>query len=278
MEGWLVAVGFHPLASNGNRVAPRRVLAFMKLRFHTAALLLALPAGAAYSQHSSFAVATIRPSAAEVKFEHDGSIEIFGNTLRMKDVMVQSCIKWAYNVQDSQIAGPEWIESDRFDITAKSDKPANEDEMKRMLQGLLAERFGLSFHREQREMKALILSVASTGAKLKPAAAPDAPPYRQNSANGSIAKSMPIQEWANFIAGPLQMPVVDETGLTGKYDFVIDFTGYIPEPGKNMDVARPDATGILKAVLHDQLGLNIDAHKTRVEVMVIDRVEKPSAN
>jgi uncharacterized protein (TIGR03435 family) len=192
--------------------------------------------------------------------------------------MVQSCIKWAYDVQDSQIAGPGWMGSDRFDITAKSDKPANEAAMKQMLQGLLAERFGLSFHRERREMKALILTVASSGAKLKPAAAPDGVPYRQNSANGSVAKSMPIREWANFIAGPLQMPLVDETGLTGKYDFAIDFTGYIPEPGKNMDVARPDATGILKAVLHDQLGLNIGAGKTQVEVMVIDRVEKPSAN
>jgi uncharacterized protein (TIGR03435 family) len=250
----------------------------MKLRFHAATLLLTLPAVAAYSQHPTFAVATIRPSAAEVKFEHDGSIEVFGDTLRMKDVIVQSCIKWAYNVQDSQIAGPGWIDSDRFDITAKSDKPANEDEMKRMLQGLLAGRFGLSFHREQREMKALVLTVASSGAMLKAAAAPDAPPYRENSANGSIAKSMPIGEWANFIAGPLQMPVVDETGLTGKYDFVIDFTGYIPEPGKNMDVARPDATGILKAVLHDQLGLNLDGRRAQVEVMVIDRVEKPSAN
>ena len=250
----------------------------MKLRFHAAALFLVLGAGAAYSQHSSFAVATIRPSGGDVKFEHDGSIEVSGDTLRMRDVMVQSCIKWAYNVQDSQVAGPGWIGSDRFDVTAKSDMPASEDAMKQMLQGLLVERFGLSFHREQREMKALILTVASSGAKLKLAAAPDAPPYRQNSANGTIAKSMPIREWANFIAGPLQMPVVDETGLTGKYDFAIDFTPYLPEPGKNMSASRPDATGLIKAVMHDQLGLNIDARKTQVEVMVIDRVEKPSRN
>ncbi|HXE07326.1 MAG TPA: TIGR03435 family protein, partial [Acidobacteriaceae bacterium] len=241
----------------------------MNLRFGAAALLLC-PTAIAWCQHSSFAVATIRPSAADVKFEHDGSFEVAGDTLRMKDVMVQSCIKWAYDVQDSQISGPGWIESDRFDITAKADGPANAGQMKIMLQGLLAERFHLAFHREQRKMKALVLSVAGTGAKLKPAAAPDAPPYRENSANGSIAKSMPIREWANFIAGPLQMPVVDETGLTGKYDFVIDFTGYIPEPGKNMDVARPDATGILKAVLHDQLGLNLDGRRAQVEVMVID--------
>ncbi|HXE08394.1 MAG TPA: TIGR03435 family protein, partial [Acidobacteriaceae bacterium] len=71
---------------------------------------------------------------------------------------------------------------------------------------------------------------------------------------------------------------VDETGLTGKYDFAIDFTGYIPEPGKNMDVSRPDATAILKAVMQDQLGLKLQGEKARVDVMVIDRIEKPSAN
>jgi uncharacterized protein (TIGR03435 family) len=229
------------------------------------------------AQQPSFAVATIHPSAADVKFEHDGSIEVSGDTLLMKDVMVQSCIKWAYDVQDSQISGPGWVESDRFDITAKSDGPAGEAAMKKMLQALLADRFGLTFHHEQREMKALVLSVASSGSKLKPAAAPDQPPFRQNSANGSIAKSMPIREWANFIAQPLQMPVVDETGLTGKYDFSIDFTPYL-ESGNNMNVSRPDTTALIKVVMHDQLGLNIDGRKANVDVMVIDSVEKPSAN
>jgi uncharacterized protein (TIGR03435 family) len=89
---------------------------------------------------------------------------------------------------------------------------------------------------------------------------------------------MPIGEWANFIAGPLQMPVIDETGLTGKYDFAIDFTSYLPEPGKNMDAARPDATAILKAVLQDELGLKLEGRRAQVDVMVIDSIERPSAN
>ncbi len=232
----------------------------------------------ALSQVPTFTVATIHPSAASVSFEHDGVTEVRGDTLRMRDVTVDSCIKWAYDVQNSQIAGPGWMDSDRFDITAKSDGPATEIQMKRLLQGLLAERFGLIFHHEQREMKALVLSVASSGSKLKPAAAPDAPPYHQNSANGTVAKSMSIREWANFIAGPLQMPVVDETGLTGKYDFAIDFTPYLPESGKNMSDTRPDATALIKVVLHDQLGLNLGGRRAKVEVMVIDRVAKPSPN
>ena len=237
---------------------------------------LALPI-TALAQQPSFAVATIHPSSASVNFEHDGATEVHGDTLTMHDVTVDSCIKWAYGVQTSQIAGPGWMDSDRFDITAKSDGPASETAMKKMMQPLLAERFHLTFHREQREMKALVLSVATSGAKLKPAAAPEVPPFRQNSANGSVVRSMPIREWANFIAGPLQMPVVDETGLTGKYDFAIDFTPYL-EPGNNMNVARPDATALLKVVMHDQLGLDINGRKAKIEVMVIDSVEKPSAN
>jgi uncharacterized protein (TIGR03435 family) len=232
----------------------------------------------ATAQQPSFAVATIRPSSGEVKFEHDGSTDLSPTNLRMHDVLINTCIKFAYGVQDTQIAGPGLLRSERYDITAKSDAPASEDQMKLMLQTLLADRFKLTFHRERREMRALVLTVASSGSKLKPAAAPDARPFRENSANGTIAKSMPIQEFADFISGPLQMPVVDQTGLTGKYDFAIDFTPYLPDPTKNMDGTRPDTTGILKAAMQDELGLKMDARKTDVEVMVIDHVEKPSEN
>jgi uncharacterized protein (TIGR03435 family) len=230
------------------------------------------------SQHFSFAVATIRPSAAAVPFEHDGQTEFKGDTLRMQDVTVSTCIKLAYHVQDRQIVGPDWIRGAHFDITAKSEGPAAEEEMKRMLQGLLAERFRLSFHREQKEMRALVLTVVSGSPKLTPAAAPDAKPFRQNSANGTIAKSMPIGEFADFISGPLEMPVVDHTGLIGKYDFAIDFTPYLPDPTRNMDGTKPDTTAILKAALHDELGLNMDSSKTQVEILSIDHVEKPSEN
>jgi uncharacterized protein (TIGR03435 family) len=232
----------------------------------------------AAAQRPAFDVATIKPSAESVNFEHDGKTEFTGNTLHMQDVTVNTCIKLAYHVQDRQIAGPAWLESERFDITAKADGPVNDDIMKQMLQSLLADRFGLSFHREPREMKAFILTAAKGGPKLKPAAAPDAKPFRQNSANGTIAKSMPIGEFADFLSGPLDMPVVDHTGLNGKYDFAIDFTPYLPDPAKNMDGTRPDTTSILKAALLDELGLNLEGGKAPVDVLVVNQVEKPSQN
>jgi uncharacterized protein (TIGR03435 family) len=232
----------------------------------------------ATAQKPAFEVATIRPSRESVKFEHDGKTEFLGDTLRMQDVSVNTCIKLAYHVQDRQIDGPGWLASDRFDITAKTDGPSDEDTMKRMLQSLLADRFGLSFHREPREMRVIVLTVASGGDKLKPAAAPDAKPYRENSVNGTIAKSMPVGEFADFLSGPLDMPIVDHTGLNGKYDFALDFTPYLADPAKNMDGTKPDTTAILKAALNDELGLKMTGGKAQIDVLVVDHVEKPSQN
>lgn len=243
-------------------------------------LVLALePAHVSVSaQNPAFEVATIRPSKEAVKFERDGETQLLGDTLRMRDVTVNTCIKLAYHVQDRQIAGPSWLASERFDITAKTDGPADEDTVKLMVRSLLANRFGLSFHRESREMKVIILTVANGGAKLAPTATPDAKPYHQNSANGTIATSMPMAEFADFISAPLDTPVVDHTGLKGKYDFTIDFTPYLPDPGKNMDPGRPDATALLKAVLNDELGLRMEGGKASLDVLVVDHIEKPSEN
>ncbi len=234
-------------------------------------------AGAA-AQKPAFEVATIRPSRESVKFEHDGKTEFSGDTLRMQDVTVNTCIKLAYHVQDRQIAGPSWLETDRFDITAKAEGAIEEATIKQMLQSLLADRFGLSFHREPREMKVIVLTVANNGAKLTPTKAPDAKPFRENSLNGTVAKSMPIGEFADFLSGPLDIPVVDQTGLTGKYDFTIDFTPYLPDPTKNMDGTKPDTTAILKAALNDELGLKMAGGKAPVDVLVIDHVVEPSQN
>jgi uncharacterized protein (TIGR03435 family) len=241
-------------------------------------LVVELFSAGAVAQKPAFEVATIRPSRESVKFEHDGKTEFSGDTLRMQDVTVNICIKLAYHVQDRQIAGPSWLGSDRFDITAKTDGIADEVVMKRMLQSLLAERFSLSFHREPREMKVIVLTIANSGIKLRPTSAPDAEPFRENSVNGTVAKSMPIGEFADFLSGPLEMPVVDRTGLTGKYDFTLDFTPYLPDPTKNMDGTKPDTTAILKAALNDELGLKMAAIKAPIDVLVVDHVEKPSQN
>jgi uncharacterized protein (TIGR03435 family) len=98
---------------------------------------------------------------------------------------------------------------------------------------------------------------------------------RQNSEKGMVAKSDTMQEFANFLSGPLRAPVVDLTGLNGKYDFALDFTPYLPEDERT---ERPDSASILNTTLQAEIGLKLEPRKEMVEVMVIDRVEKPSEN
>ena len=94
-----------------------------------------------------------------VQYEHDGKTETKPGTLTMRDVTVATCIKWAYGVQDSQIAGPEWLQSEHFDIVAKADEPVADDRMKLMMRTLLADRFGFVFHRQNKELAAFALTV-----------------------------------------------------------------------------------------------------------------------
>jgi len=224
-----------------------------------------------------FAVASIRSSAEPVKFEHDGKTELSPGGLRMRDVTAATCIKWAYGVQDSQILGPRWLQSDHFDVTARTDSPTENEQMKLMMQKLLTDRFQLIFRREQREMKAYELKVAKAGHKLHESAA-DSVPDRQNSAIGTVARAITMREFADFIAGPLNTPVMDATGLKGRYDFNLDFSTYIPTDEHAMKPDYIDGNSIIANALQGELGLKLDMRKTTVEVMVIERVEKPSEN
>ncbi len=229
-------------------------------------------AGEAGAQ-AAFAVASIRPAAAEVKFESDGETKVERGTLRMRDVTIQTCIKWAYGVQRAQVSGPGLLTSEHYDITAKADGPATTDEMKQMMQALLAERFRLTFHKEKKELRSFALVVAKGGPKLKQAAA-DEVPLRQNSAMGSVARATTMQEFADFLGGPVEKPVVDKTGLAGRWDFAFDFTKYMTDPPKGLD----DFLLVLNTTLEGECGLKLEPEKDVVEVLVVDRVEKASAN
>lgn len=228
------------------------------------------------AQQPSFAVATIRPSAAQVQFEHDGKTDFLPDTLRMRDVTLNTCIKLAYGVQDSQISGPGLLRSEHYDITAKADAPVSHDQMKLMLQTLLGDRFRLSFHRENKELKGFALVVTKGGPKFHEAVG-DGETTRQNTATATIAKSITMREFADFLSGPVEAPIVDKTGLAGKYDFTLDFTSYLPPLDR--PTKMDDFLGVMQAALDGELGLKLEPHRKEVvEVLVIDHVEKPSEN
>jgi uncharacterized protein (TIGR03435 family) len=240
-------------------------------------LIAMLISGGMARAQVAFAVASIRPSAEQVPFESDGETKLLPGTLKMRDVSIETCIKWAYGVQRGQISGPGMMTSEKYDIVAKADGAATEDEMKAMMRGLLTERFKLGFHREKKELRSFALMAAKGGAKvgtgLKQASAEEVP-LRENSAMGSRARATTMQEFADFLSGPLEKPVVDKTGLAGRWDFGFDFSKYMTDPPKGLD----DFLAVLDATLQGELGLKLVGEKDVVEVLVVDHVEKASAN
>ena len=236
-------------------------------------LLAMLMSGSAAEAQAAFAVASIRPSAEAVKFESDGETKILPGIVNMRDVTIETCIKWAYGVQKAQVSGPGLLTSQRYDLMAKADGRASADEMKLMMQALLTERFGLAFHREKKELRSFALLVAKGGEKMKQAGS-DEVPSRQNSAMGTVARATTMQEFANFLSDAVERPVVDKTGLAGRWNFAFDFTKYMTDPPKKLD----DFLLVLNETLQGEIGLKLESEKNVVDVMMVDHIEKASAN
>jgi uncharacterized protein (TIGR03435 family) len=213
-----------------------------------------------------------------------------GRNLITVNSSLADLIMFAYSVQMKQIIGaPDWIEKDRYDIDATPDVEGTPtaEQVRIMIRKLIADRFQLKFHHDKRELSAFVLTVGKDGAKLRPG--------QQNgtlhgigmqpAANGSLlfVNNAPIPAFTSFLQSlVLERPVVDETGLTGKYDFTVTFTpddsqfkGHPPFP-KPADGVEP-APGLFEA-MQQQLGLKLTPEKTQVDALAIDHVEKPSAN
>jgi uncharacterized protein (TIGR03435 family) len=228
----------------------------------------------------TFEVASIRASqyqSADGEGSGRESVEASGDRLTMRAVTLRSCIAWAYNVQDFQIVGN--LGTDRFDITAKAGGPPTVPPtvsmMREMLGTLLADRFKLTFHRDTKQLASLSLVVAKGGPKLR-ASHEDAPGILRPSKSAMVAQHATLAEFVRTLSGPLRTPVVDKTGLTGRYDFTVDLSSYFASTKAG---EQPDITGIVMSALREQLGLNLESRKEPVEILVIDHVERnPTPN
>ena len=198
-------------------------------------------------------------------------------------------LKTAYQVEDFQILGaPGWLDSDRFDIEAKAVGDPPRSQVLLMLQSLLADRFKLALHRETRELPVYELMLAKSGPKFKekPCVGQPGPDNPCGGFTGSlrgmlVGRVVPTRELAEALATLLNRSVLDKTGLTGNYDFDLNWTpdgATIRGPG-DPDAPPPDPNGpsIFTAV-QEQLGLELKSAKGPVEVLVIDHAEKPDAN
>jgi uncharacterized protein (TIGR03435 family) len=242
------------------------------------ASLLAAPRG--WTQ--AFEVASIKPSAPG---QRGVRIQIApGGRFVANNVNVKFLIGEAYNIRDFQISGgPSWIGSERYDITAKADGEENKgpEAFRPMVQGLLKDRFQFKSHMETKELPVYHLVVGKNGSKLtENASGPDKGMVRMGRGQVS-ATGVPIAMLCRQLAMQLGRTVIDKTGLTGDYDFKLEFTpeeGMGPGPGGDAP-PPPDTVGpSLFAAIQEQLGLKLDGAKGPVEVLVIDHIEKASEN
>jgi uncharacterized protein (TIGR03435 family) len=192
------------------------------------------------------------------------------------NVTLKRCIMGAYGVGPNQIfGGPDWLDSDRFEITAKAEQPVGDSILMTMLQTLLSERFQLALHREKRSTEVYVLEVTKNGAKLEKG---DGGGAKTSNGRGDIvAANTTMDRFAEILSRQTDLPVVNHTELDGVFNLRLQWTLESARLAKPPDVAAVEGPSIFTAI-QEQLGLRLHAQKVPVEVLIIDHAEKPSAN
>jgi uncharacterized protein (TIGR03435 family) len=264
----------------------------------------------------AFEVASIKPSAPIASAADVATIglHIDGAQIKIGKLSLNDIFSMAYKVKLHQISGPEWMASERFDISAKLPAGAKGEQIPEMVQALLEDRFGLKLHRETKDFPVYALVVAKAGLKMKetppdPAADPAAPRkafdvttsssqsgttinygngmYMTFGDNSFIGKKLPASAMADTLARFVDRPVVDMTELKGNYDFTMHFS---PEDFGAMMLRAavaagvplpPEAMKLVEASNGDSLfsaletlGLKLERSKAPIEVLVVDHLEK----
>jgi uncharacterized protein (TIGR03435 family) len=244
-----------------------------------------------------FEVATIKPSDPKrpgwgIGVNRSGQITTLNTTLF-------DLIKFAYGVHPKQVAGaPVWANSEKFDVSAKPDVTGmpSVDQMKIMMQKLLQERFNLAYHQEKKELSVYAITQTKAGMKAKKEenAQVSVPGFGGLPQRGFNVRNATISEFAQVMQSQfMEQPVVDQTGLGDtRYSFILKWT---PDPSQSAPYggagapppgaapATPpapdaDAPPDLFSAMQQELGLQMKTAKAPVDVMVIDKIEKPSDN
>ena len=237
---------------------------------------------AALAQTPAFDVASVRVSKGSEGMRHDevfrGPIKVSPDSVIARNASLRVLTKWAYNVQESQISGPDWIGSQRYDITAKSAAEVPEDQLRLMMQTLLAERLKMAAHRQTKEMQVYLLQVAKGGVKFKESTSEGEADVKPDQARMLIAvQRTGLGVLTDGLANMFRAPIIDQTGLKGKYDITINVAKYLADfapGGKGPGDAPPDPFAIIIRGLQEELGLKLEPKKMAVDLVIIDRAEK----
>jgi uncharacterized protein (TIGR03435 family) len=235
----------------------------------------------AFAGPDQFEVASVKPNRvgnAGGESAPREKITASPGSLTMQSVSLQTCLKWAYGLRDFQISGPGWLTSERYDIVAKASGPSTEVELRAMLRTLLADRFKLKSHVETKEKPVYELIVAKNGPKLR--AAKDGDPSFGPAGGELIFRNFSMADLADRLSSrpfKLDLPVLDRTGLDGRFDFALKLATN-PDELKHTLEGMEQGPSIF-VFFQDQLGLKLESRKGPVEMLVVESAEKiPSEN
>jgi len=245
------------------------------------ALSSSLAFGQASAKAQAFDVASVRLCQHAVGPDYNNQITYSQTGITARNVTLKRLIAEAYRLQMSQISGPSWLDRNEYDIEARAPGIASREQIARMLQSLLVDRFKMTKHSEMREMRVYELVIGKSGPKIQPLNAGETvrvqPGFHFHGDMRQLADLIAVQLSIPALNNPneparasgLPIPVVDKTELQGIFDFDVDIH---PELGTDMFTSW-------QRVLEDQLGLRLESRKEKLEVLVVDEAARiPTAN
>ncbi|HXE08654.1 MAG TPA: TIGR03435 family protein [Acidobacteriaceae bacterium] len=238
----------------------------------------AKPHAMATNADPDWEVATVRPSDPDDP--HGQHIDFRGRHILLEDTTIQEFLLMGYGMQKGQLAGlPDWAKTDRWNVDGVPDVEgqASWPQLQGMMRKILAERFGLKLHHEQRAMPVFALRVAKGGEKMTantsdPNGWMEQRNWESNGVHVENMKNISMSELAQILQFHVPRPAVDQTGLKGRWDFKLQWT--VDETKTTAPNAPP---GIFTAI-QEQIGLKLQAVKAPADVLVVDKVERPGAN
>jgi uncharacterized protein (TIGR03435 family) len=239
------------------------------------AITLAIAVGSAAPQsktdpRSEFDVASVKPSRlARAGGEGSGRerVAVTPQSITIENAGLSFCMQWAYNVKFYQVNGPDRLVSERYDIMGKTERPSSKGQLRMMMQGLLADRFNLRFHRETRTVPVYELVVVSN-TKLRPAE-PDEKSGVSVVSGSFVFHRVSMPEFAEHLSdlAAIDRPVLDKTGREGLFDITLESAAI---------TMRNDPDSIFSSI--EGAGLRLNSRKGPLELLVVDHAEKPSGN
>ncbi|HEV2619149.1 MAG TPA: TIGR03435 family protein [Acidobacteriaceae bacterium] len=238
------------------------------------------------SKRPEFAAATIKlapaaesQSSGEMKSGDAGSVNVTADRASYQGVTLKRLLTIAYDLKPVQITGPAWIETERYDVVATIPPGAPKEQIPGMLRHLLGDRFQISQHTEKKDEAAYFLRLGSSGPKLKPSSS-DHPRtitgFKMSATGVSTDQAemrfigVTIADFAESLSGKLDRPVIDQTGLPGRFDLTFPIDALDPPPG-SATLSSALFTGV------HSVGLRLDPGQAPVEHLVVDKAEKVPA-